>query len=153
MFKLDLSKLSDYVASQENANRTKFNLSNNLLEFLQEKDWVIKILKACLIKAYLENSFIEEKAEQLSRYWSLGKLWSLSVDEDIPFNIEIISVFLNSSNYKRFLAEGIPLSLPKKSWYQSQKLHTVIYDLYQQILEYEKRLQVENDIVVSFLGL
>ncbi|WP_419418998.1 hypothetical protein ACNVED_10640 [Legionella sp. D16C41] len=154
MSKLNLSKLISYAESQKNANKTKFNLSNKLLNFLQEQDWSISILKASLLKAYHENSFIEEKAEQLTlqekRYWSLGKLWHSSIDKNFSFTIDTINAFISDANYKNLLADGIPSSLLKKSWYQSQTLHNIIYDLYQQALDYEEKLKVENDIFTSW---
>ncbi|STX29184.1 Uncharacterised protein [Legionella beliardensis] len=144
MFKLDLSQLRHYVESQKNANKAKFNLSNNLLNFLEKEGFTGEILKASLIKAYLDNSQIEEEADlQNKGYWSLGKLWQSSLGEDKLFNFEMINSFLNTDPYKETIVKGIPSSLPTKYWYQSQKLHTIIYNLYQQALEYEKKLLEE----------
>jgi len=156
MFQLDLSSLSYYVNNQKNANKTKFNLSNNLLKFLQEKNWDIKIIKISLIRAYFANESVENEAEKLTllqkRYWRIGQLWSPAIDEGMDFNINIAEACLKNPSAERFIAEGIPPQLTQKFWYQSQKFHIVIYELYQQAVEYEQKLQQERTVFSSTTG-
>jgi hypothetical protein len=150
MPKLDLSKLIHYVENPKNENTTKLNLGMDLLSVLRKEDYALASLKRPLICAYMANWDIEKKAATLNRQdkksWGLGKLWHHpSLDKRVVFS----DIMMDASGPEYLSVESIPPFLPDKLWYQSQRLHTIIYDIYQQILEHEKNYKSSMESILG----
>lgn len=158
MLKLDLSELIAYVEvkKQKNENTTKYNLSSELLRFLKslkDTNQDIKTLKGALLKVYVENKAIENEVKKLSildkRHWSYGQLWYPPVDQNSSLNLNTINDFINLPDNSDLLSTGVPK--PSNSWIKSKKLHNIIYNLDQQILKFEKKAMLENNVVESVI--